>query len=246
MQVDGTYSLVDDNYDFPLQVARVLWFGGGGGGKIWGVWWIGLTQKPHEIDEVLKIFVVMMFKFAWCLISNVLCLRIRVPHQRVKRILWISWKKHASHSFSKHLRWYFVQINKVGAYSVVTQLDPQSVELQVTQGIGEVFPIHPDFQVALAPGWLGNSWPDFFCSILSFLFCPTSHLWLFFWWHIYGPYTTAYGLWQNQGSQLVVVWLDATIVPQDTGWKEVLKEDSDETKISEARHELLSQSTQPT
>ena len=24
VQVDGTYSLVDDNYDFPLQVARVL------------------------------------------------------------------------------------------------------------------------------------------------------------------------------------------------------------------------------
>ena len=31
-----------------------------------------------------------------------------------------------------------MQINKVGAYSVVTQLDPESVELQVTQGITKV------------------------------------------------------------------------------------------------------------
>ena len=59
MQVDGTYSLVDDNYDFPLQVARVLWFGGGGGGgKIWGVWWSSLTHKAQEIEELWRYYVI--------------------------------------------------------------------------------------------------------------------------------------------------------------------------------------------
>jgi len=186
----------------------------------------------------------------------VLCLRTPVPHQRVKRILWISWQKHASCSFSKHLGWYFVQINKVGAYSVVTQLDPQSVELQVTQGINksgscrclfvQLFPIDPDFQAALAPGWVGNSWPDFCLFYFVFSILPYKSLVAVFLVAQRVLTTTAYGLWQNQGSQLVVVWLDATTVLQDIGWKEVLKEDCDETKISEARHELLSQSTQQT
>lgn len=201
MQVDGTYSLVDDNYDFPLQVARVLWFGAGGG-KIWGVWWISLTQKPQEIEELLKIL--FYGKFAWCLIFKVLCLRTPVPDQCVQTTSYESHgKKHASCSLSKHLGWYFVQINKVGAYSVVTQLDPQSVELQeiqVTQGIGEVFPIHPDFQVALASGWMGNSWPDF-CFVLfwSFLFCLTSHMWLFLVAHIWSLH---YSLWFVTKSRL--------------------------------------------